>query len=168
MSKTFIFPILMNNSKKCSSFLSNRFKMTSVIYWISDKTEKKCWSRPVYYQQVKSFMGFPDSSVGKESTCNAGDLGLIPGSGRSTREGIGYPLQYSWGFLVVHLVKNPLQCRRPWFDSWVGNISWRRERLPTPVFWPREFHGLYSPWVTKSQTLLSDFHFHFQSLLLMI
>ena len=90
-----------------------------------------------------------DSSAGKESTCNAGDLGLIPGSGRSTREGIGYPLQYSWGFLVVHLVKNPLQCRRPWFDSWVGKIYWRRERLPTPVFWPGEFHGLYSPWGGK-------------------
>ena len=40
-------------------------------------------------------MGFPDSSVGKESTCNAGDPGSIPGSGRSSGEGIGYPLQYS-------------------------------------------------------------------------
>ena len=40
--------------------------------------------------------GFLDSSVGKESTCNAGHPGLIPGSGRSPREGIGYPLQYSW------------------------------------------------------------------------
>ena len=40
--------------------------------------------------------GFPDSSVGKESACNAGDLGSIPGLGRSTREGIGYPLQYSF------------------------------------------------------------------------
>ena len=39
--------------------------------------------------------GFPDSSVGKESTCNAGDLGSIPGLGRSPGEGIGYPLQYS-------------------------------------------------------------------------
>ena len=37
----------------------------------------------------------PGSSVGKESTCNAGDVCLIPGSGRSAREGIGYPLQYS-------------------------------------------------------------------------
>ena len=43
-------------------------------------------------------MGFPDSSVGKGSTCNAGDPGSIPGSGRSTGEGIGYPLQYSLGF----------------------------------------------------------------------
>ena len=40
-------------------------------------------------------MGFPDSSVGKESACNAGDLGLIPGLGRSFGEGKGYPLQYS-------------------------------------------------------------------------
>ena len=40
-------------------------------------------------------MGFPDSSVGKESTCNAGDPGLIPGLGRSPGEGKGYPLQYS-------------------------------------------------------------------------
>ena len=39
-------------------------------------------------------MGFPDSSVGKESACNAGDPGLIPGSGRSPGEGKGYPLQY--------------------------------------------------------------------------
>ena len=38
---------------------------------------------------------FPDSSVGKASTCNAGDLGLIPGLGRSPGEGKGYPLQYS-------------------------------------------------------------------------
>ena len=52
-------------------------------------------------------LGFPDSSVGKESACNAGDPGLISGSGRSPGEGIGYPLQYSWASLVVQLVKNP-------------------------------------------------------------
>ena len=67
-------------------------------------------------------MGFPDSSVGKESTCNAGDLGSIPGSGRSPGDGIGYPLHYSWASLVVQLVNNPLQCRRPVFDLWVGKI----------------------------------------------
>ena len=48
-----------------------------------------------------------DSSVGKESACNAGDPGSIPGSGRSIGEGIGYPLQYSWAYLVAQLVKNP-------------------------------------------------------------
>ena len=42
-----------------------------------------------------------------------------------------------------------LQCGRPGFDPWVGGkISWRRERPPTPVFWPGEFHGL-SPWGCK-------------------
>ena len=51
--------------------------------------------------------GFPDSSVGKESGCNAGDPSSIPGSGRFAREGIGYPLQYPWASLVVQLVKNP-------------------------------------------------------------
>ena len=39
--------------------------------------------------------GFPDNSVGKESTCNAGDLDSIPGLGRSPGEGKAYPLQYS-------------------------------------------------------------------------
>ena len=51
--------------------------------------------------------GFPDHSVGKEPTCNAGDLGLIPGLGRSAGGGIGYPLQYSWASLMAQLVKNP-------------------------------------------------------------
>jgi len=41
------------------------------------------------------------------------------------------------------------QCSRPGFNPWVGKIPWRRERLPTPVFWPGEFHGLYSPWGCK-------------------
>ena len=52
-------------------------------------------------------LGFPDSSVGKESTCNAGDPGWIPGSERSAGEGIDYPLEYSWASLVAQLVKNP-------------------------------------------------------------
>ena len=51
--------------------------------------------------------GFPDSLVHKESACNSGDPGLIPGSGRSSREGIGYPFQSSWASLVAQLVKNP-------------------------------------------------------------
>ena len=50
------------------------------------------------------FLGFPCDSAGKESTCNAGEPRLIPGSGRSAGEGIGYPLQYSWASLVGQLV----------------------------------------------------------------
>ena len=45
------------------------------------------------------FRGFPGSSAGKESTCNAGDHGSIPGLGRSPEEGIGYPSQCSWASL---------------------------------------------------------------------
>ena len=62
------------------------------------------------------------NSVGKESTCNAGDLGLIPGLGRSTGEEISYPLQYSWASLMAQLVKNRLPCGSPGFDPWVGKI----------------------------------------------
>ena len=50
-------------------------------------------------------MGFPGSSAGKESACNAGDPGSIPGSGGSAGKGIDYPFQYSWASLVAQLVK---------------------------------------------------------------
>ena len=54
-------------------------------------------------------------------------------------------LQYSWVSLVAQLVKNTPAMQ----ETWVGKIPWRRERLPTPVFWPGEFHGLYSLWGHK-------------------
>ena len=59
-------------------------------------------------------VGFPDSSVGKESTCNAVDPGSIPGLGRSAGEKIGYPLHYSWASLVVQLLKNPPAMWETW------------------------------------------------------
>ena len=65
-------------------------------------------------------LGFPDSLVGKESACNGGDPGLTPGSGRSPREGRGYPLQYSWASLVAQLVKNPPAMQ----DTWVRSLGW--------------------------------------------
>ena len=89
--------------------------------------------------------GGPNKLV-HESACNAGDPGLIPGWGGFAGEGIGYPLQYSWASLVAQLVNNLLQDGRLGFSPLVGKIPWRRERLPTPVFWPGEFHGLYGPW----------------------
>ena len=52
------------------------------------------------------YQSFPDSSVGKESTCKAGDPGSIPGLGRSPGEEIGYPFLYSWASLVAQLVNN--------------------------------------------------------------
>ena len=64
--------------------------------------------------------GFPDCSVGKESACNPGDHSSIPGSGRSTGEGIGYPLQYSWASLVTQLVKNLPAMR----ETLVQSLGW--------------------------------------------
>ena len=55
------------------------------------------------------FMDFPHSSVGKESACNAGELGLIPELGRSPGEGSGNPLQYSW-------LENPMD-RGAWWAT---------------------------------------------------
>ena len=69
---------------------------------------------------VQYISGFPDSSVGKESTYNAGDLGSIPGSGRAPGEGIGYPLQYSWASLVAQLVKNLPAMQ----ETWVRPLGW--------------------------------------------
>ena len=65
------------------------------------------------FSGLASYQGFSDSSAGKESTCNAGDPGSIPVSGRSPGERIGYPLQYSWASLVAQLGKNPAM-RETW------------------------------------------------------
>ena len=61
-----------------------------------------------FYYFIHLTVGFSDSSDGKESACSAGDLGSIPGSGRSSGEGIGYLLTYSWASFLAQLVKNPL------------------------------------------------------------
>ena len=66
-------------------------------------------------------LGFLDSSVGKESACNKGDPGKFPELGRSSGEGIGYPLQYSWASLVVQLVKNPPAM----WETCVRSLSWK-------------------------------------------
>ena len=100
-------------------------------------------------------MGFPDSSAAKESACNAGDPSSIPGLGRSAGEGIGYPLQYSWASLVAQ------QCNVGDLGliPGLGRSPWRRERLLTPVFWPGEFHGLYSPWDCKQSDMTKRLSF---------
>ena len=64
--------------------------------------------------------GFPGSSTDKEYACNAGDPGSIPGLGRSTGEGIGYPLQYSWACMVAQMVKNPPAM----WEFWVQSLDW--------------------------------------------
>ena len=91
---------------------SIHFMKLVLLHWYRNQRGKKETTDGTCHE----YRCFPYSSVGKESACNAGDLGLIPGLGR---------------------------------------FPWRRERLPTSVFWPWESHG-----VAKSQTQLSNLHFH--------
>ena len=94
--------------------------------------------------------GFPDSSVGKESACNAGDPSSIPGSRRSAGEGIDLPLQYSWTFLGAQLVKNlPAM-----LETWVRSLGWE-DLLEKGKATHLQYSGLensmdlYSPWGHK-------------------
>ena len=110
-----------------------------ITSWQIEGKKKKQWQ-----------MGFPESSVRKESTCNAEDPGLIPGSGRSAGEDIGYPLQYSWASLVAQLVKNPPAMQ----ETWVGSLGWEDplengnsthfSTLAWRIPWT-----VYSPWGCK-------------------
>ena len=72
---------------------------------------------------------------------------MIPGLGRSSGEGIGYPLQYSWVSPVAQLVKNQPAMQ----EASVQSLGWEDplEKGKPPVLWPEEFHGLYSPWGRK-------------------
>ena len=95
-------------------------------------------------------MGFPGNSVGKESACNAGDSGSIPGSARSPGEGISYPLQYSWASLVAQSVKNPPAMQRTRFDPWVGKFPLEKgmvthfSMLAWRIPWTEDPDGLQS------------------------
>jgi len=73
-----------------------------------------------HYITIKGWSGFSDSSAGKESTCKAGEPSLTPGSGRSAGERIGYPVQYSWAYLVAQMVKNLPAMQK----TWVRSLSW--------------------------------------------
>ena len=108
-------------------------------------------------------MGFPGSSAGKESACNAGDPGSIPGLGRSAGEGIGYPLRCSWASLG-QLVKNLPAMR----ETWVQFLGWE-----DPLEKGGATHCIILAWripwtlyivhgVAKSQTQMSDFHYEKQ------
>ena len=74
----------------------------------------------ILFQVLFQKESFPDSSVGKEFTCNAGDPGSFPGSGRSPGEGIGDPFQYSLASLVAQMVKNLPAMQK----TWVLSLGW--------------------------------------------
>ena len=107
--------------------------------------------------------GFPVSSAGKESVCNAGDPGSIAGLGKCPGEGIDYPLQYSWASLVAQTVKNPpavwetLVQSVGWEDPLEGDMATHSRILAWRILMDRGVWRGYSPrgrrighdWATK-------------------
>ena len=85
------------------------------------------------------WLGFPDSSVGKESPCNSGNPGSI---------GLGYPLEYSWASLVAQLVKNPPAM----WETWVRSLGWE-----DPLEKGKATHSSILAWRIPWMQL-SDFH----------
>ena len=100
-------------------------------------------------------MGFPDSSVGKESTCNAGDSGLIPESGRSPGEGKGYPLQYFWAYLLT--AGEESACN----SGDLGLIPWLGRSPGEGKGYPLQYSGLESSMDLYSLLLLLLLLSHF-------
>ena len=88
---------------------NNYMAMLTIFYWSL-----------IHLHITLRYASFPDISVIKESTCNAGDHDSIPGSGWSTRKWIGYPLQYFWTSLVTQLVKNSPAVQ----ETWVRFLGW--------------------------------------------
>ena len=117
------------------------------------------WDPSITSPMYHMLWGFTGSSAGKESACDAGDSGSIPGSGRSPGDGIGYPLQYSWTSLVAQLVKNPPAM----WETWVWSLSWEN---PGKVNgYPLQYSGLENSMdcivygVPKSWTQLNNSYF---------
>ena len=143
-----------------------------------NRCSKFSHSLPWYWYYLIIILGFPGSSAGKESACNAGDPGLIPGSGRSPGEGIGYPLQYSWASLVAQTAKSahntgdlgliPALARSTGWRELLPTpvIHWRMELLPTPVFrpgvprtvWSMRLQRITQDWATFT---FYDWQFYF-------
>ena len=113
-------------------------------WWSSHRTASRVW------WCSEALISYHYSSVGKESTCHAGDPSSIPGSGRSTGEGIDYPLLYSWVSLVVLLVKNPPAMP----ETWVWSLGWedpleKGKTTHSSILAWRIPWAVYSPWGRK-------------------
>ena len=125
-------------------------------FWISG-----CW-------RTGPSSSITNSSVGKESACNAGDPSAIPGSGRSAGEGIGYPCQYFGASLVGQLVKNPPAMQ----ETWLGSLGWedplQKGKAPHSSVLAWRVPWTVESMASQSWTRLRDLHFHFLSLLLKV
>ena len=119
--KASVSPIVPSCHPKVPSVCRALSCLNQYLAWRSSHKKRKAKRSPSLPRFKDQFPGnFLDSSVGKESACNAGDPGLIPGSGRVTGEGIGYPLRYSWASLLAQLVKNPPAM----WETWVQFLGW--------------------------------------------
>ena len=172
VSHTAVFCCLLRTSHPPTSELLDELLFLSRIAsnrnshglgsWQIKFVKSLCSSLQWNYPWPSCLRGFPGSSAGKESACNAGDPGLIPGSGRSAGEGIGYSLQNSWTSLVAQLVKNP-----PAIVGDLGLIPGLGRCPREGKGYPLHYSGLENSMdcivhgVTKRRTGLSDFHFHF-------
>ena len=98
---------------------------------------------------LKTILAFSHSSAGKESACDVGDPGSIPGSGRSRGEGIGYPLQCSWASLVTQLVKKPPAVQETCVQSlgWEDPLEKGKATHSSILAW--RIPWTYSPWGHK-------------------
>ena len=121
-------------------------------------TIRLIWSYAGLRWALNSMWGFLGGSAGKESACNAGYPGLIPGSGRSPGEVIGYPLQHSWAFLVAQMMKNLPAMQ----ETWVWTLGWEdplKQRMATHssilawrIPWTWSLAGC-SPWGGKESDM---------------
>ena len=126
--------------------LVKRIHLQCRIPWFNSWDGKICWRRDRLPTPV--FMGIPGGSAEKESACNAGDPGSIPGLGGSAEEGIGYPLQYSWASLVAQLVKTLPAMRETWVQSlgWEDTLEKGKATHSTILAWR-------IPWTIQSMGL---------------
>ena len=103
----------------------------------------------LFWSQLYRLLYFPGSSAGVESAYNAGDPGLIPGSGRFAGEGIGYPLQYSKVSLVAQLVKSACNVGDLRSIPGLGRPLEKGMAIHSSILAWR-VHRLYSPWGRKA------------------
>ena len=153
------------------------------IMWSFQKMQKGFWQNSIFIcnkssqqsvyrgnipQQNKSHIwqiwGFPSSSAGKESTCNA-DPGSISGSRRSSGEGISYSLQYSWASLMAQTLKNLSAMGETWVSSlcWEDPLKKGTENHSNILAWRIPWTQATVHGIAKSRTRLSNFHFHDRS-----
>ena len=123
-----------------------------------EKLINKYSLKMIFYKSVHN-RDIPGISTGKESTCNAGDPGLIPGSGRAAGEGIGHPSEYFWTSLVAQPVKNLLQWGRPGSIPGLGRSPGEGRSYPLKHSGLEKSMDSIVYGSTKSKTRLSDFHY---------